>query len=108
MCFSFIHFNQPFSLLPVHFLFPYKESERHVDHSVDIIATMDNQIKYSQEQNRVIALAGLLQSTQQVSLIARNGQWNTHAAITCVHSLFELDANTVLQFNCKAFTILLE
>jgi len=56
---------------------------------------MDNQNIFSQEQHRVIALAGLLQSTQQVSLIARNGQWNTPAAITCVHSLFELDANSV-------------
>jgi high frequency lysogenization protein len=71
----------------------------HVEHQsarrVDILLAMDNQIDYSPEQHRAIALAGLLQSTQQVNLIARNGQWDTPAATTCVHSLFQLDADSV-------------
>jgi len=50
---------------------------------------------YSAEQHQVIALAGLLQSCQQVSLIARQGHWNESAASTCIYSLFQLDADSV-------------
>ncbi len=56
---------------------------------------MDNDTQYSQEEHRVLALAGLIQSSEQVSLLARQGHWNEPAARTCIHSLFQMDADSV-------------
>ena len=49
------------------------------------------------EQRRALALAGVLQSSQQISLLARQGQWDSPAATTCIYSLFQLDAASVTE-----------
>ena len=56
---------------------------------------MNEHTDLSIDQRRAMALAGLLQSSQQVSLLARHGRWNEPAAATCVYSLFQLDADSV-------------
>lgn len=56
---------------------------------------MNNHTDYTPGQYQVIALAGLLQSCQQVSSIARRGYWSEPAATTCIYSLFQFDANSV-------------
>lgn len=43
-------------------------------------------------KNRVIALAGLLQSVEQVQLMANQGQAQTEPLETCIGSLFAFDA----------------
>ena len=43
-----------------------------------------------------MALAGLLQCSQQVTLLARQGMWNEAAARACTHSLFQMDASSVV------------
>jgi len=49
----------------------------------------------SKETDRVLALAGLLQSCLQVRQLASQGDWDEPAAAACIHSLFQLDADSV-------------
>lgn len=58
---------------------------------------MDETPAYTADQHRAIALAGLLQSSQQVNQIARQGLWNESAATTCIYSLFQIDADSVAE-----------
>lgn len=46
-------------------------------------------------QYQTMALAGLLQCCQQVSQLARKGHWDPSSAHTCIHSLFQMEAETV-------------
>jgi high frequency lysogenization protein len=50
---------------------------------------------FTQQQYQIMALAGLLQCCQQVRLLARKGHWNQSVAQTCIHSLFQMEAETV-------------
>ena len=43
-----------------------------------------------------MALAGLLQCSQQVTLLARQGLWNEPTARSCIYSLFQMDADSVI------------
>ena len=45
-------------------------------------------------QDRVLALAGLLQSVRQVQQMANNGQAETRALAPCIDSLFRFDADS--------------
>ena len=49
----------------------------------------------SSHHQRALALAGLIQSCQQVNRVARYGNWNESDAQTCIHSLFQIDADSV-------------
>src|SRR4249919_1819575 len=45
-------------------------------------------------EDRVLALAGLLQSVRLVQQMANNGQVETHALAPCIDSLFRFDADS--------------
>ena len=57
---------------------------------------MSSQDDMSPSQNQVMALAGLIQCTNQVHMIARQGKWNNPVASTCIHSLFQLEPDSVV------------
>jgi len=50
---------------------------------------------FTSQQYQIMALAGLLQCCQQVSLLARKGHWDQSSAQVCIHSLFQMEAETV-------------
>jgi high frequency lysogenization protein len=86
---SYSCLNQPFSS-PAYFQYTSPAPLQ-----LDILVVMREKDHYTHEEHQVLALAGLLQSCQQVSLIARQGNWNQPAATTCVYSLFQMDADSV-------------
>jgi high frequency lysogenization protein len=57
---------------------------------------MRQESHFSHRQYQLMALAGLLQCSQQVTMLARQGLWNEAAARPCIHSLFQMDANSVV------------
>lgn len=48
------------------------------------------------QEHQALALSGLIQSTAQVNMLARHGQWSEPNARTCIHSLFQLDSASVI------------
>ena len=57
---------------------------------------MQHNLQLTDQQGQILALAGLLQSSQQVTLLARQGLWSEPAARPCIHSLFQMNADSVI------------
>jgi high frequency lysogenization protein len=48
-------------------------------------------------KERTLALAGIFQATELVSQAANHGTWSGYAASSCLHSLFQLEADSTAE-----------